>query len=72
MGNSALVQRPRLGNFIAQHFANKAWAFATAIQSDAALFAAMARLIEACLRELIAQKLALGAKRCVGVGDGSR
>ena len=42
----------RLGDFNVQDLANTAWAFATASQQDAQLFAALARVAKLCLGEL--------------------
>ena len=46
---SARVVELRLGEFNAQNFANTVWAFATAIQSDAALFQTLSRAVKRCL-----------------------
>ena len=48
-----------VGDFIAQNFANAAWAFATVGQPDAQLFMALARAVEQCLGDFIAQILAI-------------
>ena len=47
----------RLGEPIAQHLANIAWAFATATQWDAGLFAALPRAVERLVSESIAQEI---------------
>ena len=44
--------------FIAQELANTAWAFGTATQSDAALFAALSRAVERRLGAFIVQAFA--------------
>ena len=43
---SILAAERRVGDFNAQGLANTVWAFATACQSDAPLFAALARAAE--------------------------
>ena len=48
----------RLGNFNVQNLANTAWAFATANQPDAQLFAASARTAERRLGDFNVQELA--------------
>ena len=48
----------RLGDFSAQQLANTAWAFATASQRDALLFAALARAAERRLGDISAQAIA--------------
>ena len=47
-----------LGDFEVQGLANTAWAFATASQQDAQLFAALARVAELCLGDFKVQDLA--------------
>ena len=42
----ATAVRRRMGGFIPQELANTAWAFATAGQNDASLFAALAKAAE--------------------------
>ena len=58
----------RVSEFIAQALANTARAFATATQSEAALFAALARAVERRVSESIAQALANTAWACVTAG----
>ena len=48
----------RLGDFQVQDLANTAWAFATASQQDAQLFAVLARAAELCLGDFKVQGLA--------------
>ena len=48
----------RLGDFNVQELANTAWAYATANQPDAQVFAALARTGERCLGDFIVQSLA--------------
>ena len=48
----------RLGDFKVQELANAAWAFATASQQDAQLFAALARAAELHLGDFKVQNLA--------------
>ena len=45
-------------NFNKQELANAAWAFATADQTDAPLFAVLARATERCMWDFDAQGLA--------------
>ena len=47
-----------MGDFNVQELANTAWAFATASQPDAQLFAALARAAELCLGDFKVQDLA--------------
>ncbi len=50
-----------LSDFIVQNLANTAWAFAIASQSDAQLFAALARTAEPRLGDFNVQELANAA-----------
>ena len=52
------VAELRLGDFKVQDLANTAWAFATASQQDAELFAALARVAELRLGDFKVQELA--------------
>ena len=57
-GYSKAVAELRLGDFIVQDLANKAWAFATMSQQDVQLFAALARAAGWCVGDFHAQDLA--------------
>ena len=57
-----------MGDFNAQDLANTAWAFATAGQSDAQLFTALAREAEWHVRDFKAQNLANTAWAFATVG----
>ena len=47
-----------MGDFNAQELANTAWAFATVVQKNALLFAALAAAAELCLGDFHVQELA--------------
>ena len=57
-GYSEAAAELRLGDFKVQDLANTAWAFATASQQDAQLFAALARVAELRLGDFKVQELA--------------
>ena len=57
-GYSKAVAEQRVGNFKAQVFANTAWAFATAAQSESQLFTALARVAERYMGDFSEQNLA--------------
>ena len=50
-----------MGDFISQNLANVAWAFATADQSDASLFTALATAAERRMSDFNSQELANAA-----------
>ena len=53
-----MAAEQRMSNFSMQELANTAWAFATASQQDAQLFAALARVAELRLGDFNGQHLA--------------
>ena len=57
-GYSEAASERRVGDFNAQSLANTAWAFATAGQSDAQLFVALAMAVEQCVSDFDMQALA--------------
>ena len=57
-GYSKAAAKLCVGDFDAQELANTAWAFATASQSDALVFAVLAKAAKLCVGDFDAQELA--------------
>ena len=68
-GYSKAAAEQHMGGFIPQNLANAAWAFATAGQNDASLFAALATAAEQHMGGFIPQELANTAWAFATVGQ---